>query len=923
MHFKKVLTALALALACNLGHAATVIGFDDITGAVSNCVGTIIPGAACISIPGNYQGFTWDNGWVVNGCAYTPGSGYCKSTVSPPNVLFNGYSRPLTIKRSDGSQFNYFGASVGLAWAPGPVTFAGLRNGATVYSTSVNLSLNPIQVNVYFYNIDTLYITSQNQIALDSFSLSPSLCQTPNLTYNVTSPALLGNQIYYSFADFNTCMGSLTATALNQTTGAYAQTPTWDGGCTLSGPAIPPTTQVPTGPKPPCYYVPPSGQPAAAQGISNRTLVTYDPDLTQDQPLFHSNLTDSEYTNAKNAEYGNISWLRYIAGDTTQEGLPTATGKLRQRTSQLGDIVDSSPTVVGPPNAAFDQMTKDLLTGASLSTEASAYAAFKTKYANRANVIYVGANDGFLHAFRGGTQNSSGVTVGSSIPNDGRELLAYAPATPLSTLYSPDIPLNYSDQSYNHNYFVDATAGTGDAYINGAWQTLLIGGLGAGGNATGPVTSDSNTAASTIYLLNVTDPNNFTTVSAQNALNVQAEVISGQAGVAATRSQSPLTCSKFTDTTPIISTACIKSMGAIYGTPVIQRMHNGNYDAIVGNGLYSLTGNAGIFILDALDNINDTNNYFLAAPSPVITGQKNGVVQVTPVDLDGDQVIDYIYAGDLQGNVWRYDVTGANASAWYKTPPVKIFSTPNGQPITTKLMVTTVNTSTGKSVLIEFGTGRAWPLLNSFGNNYATGTQSIYGIWDWQMANWNAVSATKFNSLATLPAGSALVTQQLGPNTILHGITYRTMNAQPVCWIGAANIPGCSKYTNYGWKIDLPGIGNAGFQEQVVFNPQLLNGTLVVNTLTPGWPLNTSVGYSMTITNVGGAPPTTFFADAASALNVVGAQLSGLGTAVFYSTTNSQVKMYQKDVYQNQTVTNVNTGGTALNSKRLTWAELR
>ncbi len=907
--------ALLIALLCGASQASNVINFDD------------IQTSSYVALPGSYHDFTWENGFVINGCSYDWASGYCRSTASPRNALFNGYASALYIRKADRSQFNFFGASVGIAWSPGWVTFKGARNGTFVYSSTFNASLDPTFLKLRYYNIDSLYITSSNQIVMDDFSISGSLCQTPELTYNVTSPALLGNQIYYAYADFNTCFGTLLALSINRSTGAYNSTANWEAGCTLSGSGTPATTQVANGPRTPCNVVPHDLRPGTAQGLQNRIMASYTPGTDKTNNLFIDGTApypaQSDFISSVNNVYPPTKVLRYLGGSTNLEGSDTsAPGLYRPRTSQLGDIVNSSPVVVGPAKGHYDTMQTDLLSRTSLASEASSYATYKETTANRPNMVYIGANDGFVHAFRAGSQDSNGVTIGStSTPNDGREMLAFAPSNALMTIASSTRALNFSSQYYDHNYFVDATPGVNDLYLNGQWQTWLVGGLGAGGNASGPVSEDSKTAAGLLYTINISDPSKFTRDEVKNHKVALQELNSGNAGVAGTTNKASIRCenTRQGDGTP---GSCAKYMGAIYGTPVIRRMHNGHWNILFGNGLYSESGKAGIFILNKLEDLTQGNNFWLNSRAAPFVERKNGIVHVTPVDFDGDQVIDYVYAADVQGNIWRYDVTSTDENVWARTPPVKIFSTPNAQPISTKLLVSTVRIGNGTAVLVEFGTGRAWPLLNSFGNDYATGVQSLYGIMDTNFDEWNRKSDNKYVSQTCLPANSRLVTQTITGTTTIHGVKYRTVSSHPVCWIGASNIHGCSSYTHYGWKIDLPGVGNAGFREQVVFDPQIVDGIFVVNTLTPGWPLDTSDGYTMTVTSNGGAPANSFFSDASSASNVIGANLNGTGTAVFLPTTNAKLEMYQKDSRQHVTVTEI-AGNTSRTVKRSTWIRLR
>ena len=68
----------------------------------------------------------------------------------------------------------------------------------------------------------------------------------------------------------------------------------------------------------------------------------------------------------------------------------------------------------------------------------------------------------------------------------------------------------------------------------------------------------------------------------------------------------------------------------------------------------------------------------------------NGIAFASPADLDGDHIIDYVYAGDLQGNVWRFDLTSTSETSWAVSTvsgnPAPVFKTASGQPITTAIV---------------------------------------------------------------------------------------------------------------------------------------------------------------------------------------------------------------------------------------------
>jgi len=137
-----------------------------------------------------------------------------------------------------------------------------------------------------------------------------------------------------------------------------------------------------------------------------------------------------------------------------------AQAQYRTRAKVLGDIVNSSPVYVGKPSFLYTE---------------NGYGSYKTAQAARAPTLYVGANDGMLHAFDA---------------SNGQERWAYVPALLLNKLYK------LGDQFYEskHQYFVDATPAVGDIHVSSGWKTILVGGLNAGGSG--------------YYALDVTDPAN-------------------------------------------------------------------------------------------------------------------------------------------------------------------------------------------------------------------------------------------------------------------------------------------------------------------------------------------------------------------------------------------------------------------------------
>jgi type IV pilus assembly protein PilY1 len=166
--------------------------------------------------------------------------------------------------------------------------------------------------------------------------------------------------------------------------------------------------------------------------------------------------------------------VNYLRGDRTYEG-----SYFRQRAHVLGDIVSSEARYVKAPLLSYND---------------AGYADFKTAMGSRAGAVYVGSNDGMVHAFDGTT---------------GVELWAYVPSMMLPKLYA------LADKNYatKHQFFVDNSPETGDICPNapastctGAqWKTILVGGFNRGGN--GYYALDITNPASPKLLWEFTDAN--------------------------------------------------------------------------------------------------------------------------------------------------------------------------------------------------------------------------------------------------------------------------------------------------------------------------------------------------------------------------------------------------------------------------------
>jgi type IV pilus assembly protein PilY1 len=646
-----------------------------------------------------------------------------------------------------------------------------------------------------------------------------------------------GTQAYLAYYYPTNWTGRVTASDLlydsTNHSVSISATANWDALCNLTG--VPSAQTCPT-----------TGVAGVinAQDPATRTMLTWNG--SQGIPFEWSSLSSSEQSMLDQGDPAPITAdrLNYLRGVRSNEINPAGVGEFRPRDGVLGDIINSSPTWVGPTFSPYASVWVDKIVPADTMLENSgtqSFSQFATAVQTRLNVVYTGANDGFLHGFRTGAYDVNGNYVNSSAqPNDGQEILAYMPGAVLQTIHNASNgTLDYANSQYSHNFFVDATPESDDLFYGGTWHTWLVGGLGEGGAA--------------IYALNVTDP----TVFSESGAGPQSTVIGEW-------SSSNISC---------FNVSCGSSMGNTYGVPVIRRLHNGTWAIIFGNGYNSATGDAGIFIMTVDPTFGTiANTYYL---STGVAGN-NGIASVAPADLDGDHITDFVYAGDLLGNVWRFDLTSSNPANWYAAASRSLlFTVPSGAPITTKLLLGISPQNAGPlRMMVDFGTGRKFPQTTTTPATYLNFSQSLYGIWDWNFSTWNAqAGAVQF---ASLPSPQTVTTAQLVTQTLTtQADGTRDATANPVCWAGSTTCP--SGNTQFGWTMRL-----IGASEQVVFNPLLYANSFVVNTTIPAvnsptsCTVNTDTGFTIAVAlTTGGADG--FFMNTTDT-NTAGAPTNGTGT---------------------------------------------
>ncbi len=390
---------------------------------------------------------------------------------------------------------------------------------------------------------------SNNVHEITCFKAAPLNQSASSAGTNVQQSARVeaGTQVYLAYYHPTNWWGQLTAQNLlvdDNGVVSINAIANWDASCTLTGGNCQATRSNVT-----------------AQTPDSRVMLTWDPTATTPSgvPFRWDNLSAAQKANLTAGDgTATDARLRYLRGDRSAE-LNRTGGSFRTRTGLLGDIINSSPTWVGAPSLPYQGPWSDALFPAAnapeSATTAQQYEAFKTNNAARQNVVYVGANDGFLHGFRSGAYTAGG-TFDPMAANDGREVLAYMPANVLKTIHSTSSSLDFGSSQYSHNLYVDATPGTGDLFYGGQWHTWLVGGTGAGGavdaagNATGPI-ADKTTSATNgvIYALDITDPSQFSETGA-------AAIVKGE------WSSSTITCNV---------ADCGRNLGSTYGTPIIRR----------------------------------------------------------------------------------------------------------------------------------------------------------------------------------------------------------------------------------------------------------------------------------------------------------------------------------------------------------------
>ena len=450
--------------------------------------------------------------------------------------------------------------------------------------------------------------------------------------------------------------------------------------------------------------------------------------------------------------------VAYLRGDRASE--QSSGGNFRNRDNRLGDIVSSALWTVGKPEMGYPE---------------ASYRAFRTSKISRTPMVYVGANDGMLHGFSA---------------TDGGEKLAYIPLGAYASLSQLTAP------TYNHRYFVDGSPFSGDFYNGTQWRTALVGTLAGGGKG--------------FFVLDITNPADWTSTAASSVVLIDK------------------TASFTTSTAVGLPAATWDDLGHIYGEPTLKdgnatravqitKLNNGRWALLMGNGINSVNEQASLLI-QYLDNGKE----LVKLVADASTGGGNGMSQPQVIDLNADGKADVVYAGDLKGNLWKFNLTSTTPSSWsvsFAGDPLFVARDTAGtrQPITSA--PTWLQHPNG-GLMLAFGTGREVTETDRLD----TSLQTLYAVWDntkyaitssgVTLKDGPSDGASKIPDTAPLYGRASLVQQTQTLTVTISGQTYYKTSTNPVAYSGAS--------PKRGWYQDWPGLG-----QRTVTNGGILNNSLM------------------------------------------------------------------------------------------------
>lgn len=513
---------------------------------------------------------------------------------------------------------------------------------------------------------------------------------------------------------------------------------------------------------------------------STRNIYTYD-GIATDKSLVELNTTawDSSVPTLKSAlrltgeldDTLALKRFKWLLGSNTDEG---TTGGLRTRTKLLGDVVNSDPAYAGATSQRYNMLPAEY--------GSASYSDYVDKKKGKKSALFVGANDGMMHAFNATT---------------GEELFAYIPRGVYSKLAEVSKP------AYKHQYLVDGPMYVGDVYFDsdgggagGKWRTIVAGTLGYGGRGA--------------YALDVTDVLDGTSDAPTVIFDVNEE-----------------------------DSKLGEDLGYSAGKMLIVPTAGGHWTAIFGNGTDSKNGVAKLIAID-IENPGASS-----AIDTKVSGNGLSGVALLP---SGTGVTTYAYAGDLLGNVWKFDLTKmapAYGSVERPEPLIKVIDADGvEQPITAtptlglnSIKKVGVGVSAKPSVMVYFGTGKYYEK----DDGKSATVQSIYAIAD----AGKTIALTSLNRATKLH--EKIISSESGKTRVVSNDKTPVSGILEVDWDGKIN----GGDGQDGWFLDLKYGSATG--ERVLSKPLLLFDRVLISTFIPS-PNQCSYGgdgWLMELTGVG------------------------------------------------------------------------
>jgi len=466
----------------------------------------------------------------------------------------------------------------------------------------------------------------------------------------------------------------------------------------------------------------------------------------------------------------------------------------RERVSVLGDFYGSSPAVVAGPR--YLEGFANRLEG-HLNANGTVEAGSYSNFIQRINGTGDQATPRKTRVYVGG---NDGMLHGFNAET-GVEEFAFVPTAVFPKLHK------LTGKNYSHEFYVDGSPTVADIYDGNQWRTILVGTLRAGGKS--------------LFALDVTIPGSEALLWEFDASDMDENSV---------------------------------KPGYSFPNPTIARLHNGRWAVVTGNGYENgaIDGKAALYIIDAATGE--------LIRSLEVSGDQgaNGLSSPVLADYNADGIADYAYAGDLQGNLWRFDLLPTNNSdndgdgnpdqsaplsretlgtvsaesfkVGYGGKPMfqaKAGNADNAaaQPITAAPTLIRHPSRIGN--LVVFGTGKFFETEDKEG--VKTHAQSVYGIWDTK----TRAEPTSEITIGRKDLVEQKITQEV-TGTYTQGGTNpaRVISNNPVEWT-ATDKDGNVTITHPGWHLDLT-VGANNFEgEMVIEKISTLGQTLFFQTLVP------------------------------------------------------------------------------------------